>query len=227
MNIEQAKKMLWPDSTERPTQLKNLRIKEVSSVDRGAGEGAKVVLMKRVAAKDPVQDFLRAEKKKRKKAKKAKNRIPHATLAPNEPHPLVKYAGIAKAAAAAVEAGKTETPREEFYKAMMARAAKKALPGETVEKALSRLLLANDPKTSALLKAQRLAVIPEPAAAPVIKSASSATARMNALAEEHRNAEIALGKMCSTAQAFTKVYTARENIELKKLYVAEQMARVG
>jgi len=139
-----------------------------------------------------------------------------------------KKIGIAKRAALAIEIGQTDVPRERFYSRMMKRATKKALPGESAERSLSRLLMANDPKVTALFKAQRFAT----AALPEVEVAKAApvgpaSELIQKLAEDYRNEQIAIGKRITPEQAFAAVYAAPENVALRDAVKAEEAARRG
>lgn len=94
-----------------PRQLKNLVIEEVSGVDRGAGEGVKIMLMKRVAGADDVIDFdaIRAAVKKKHEpviaAALAKLQATIATIKSND---KISDADAEAEAAAAVKLFKNE-----------------------------------------------------------------------------------------------------------------------
>lgn len=229
--IEQVYDRLWPnaDAVEKRNIMRRLRIDEVSAVDRPAQKHAVMTIMKRNDGMDR-QGNVNAVGQ-RTPAQHAES-LDGPIEKPGEtemvfpaPKKKIKTKIIYKRAVEAIEAGETTTPKIEFYDKLAKRAEKLRADGESFECAFNRVIM-TDEKAKVLYKAMSLAPgrdTPAPVA-PVVKAAPSlgpAHDRIHKLASKLRKRE----PMLSADSAFTKIFAAPENSELRAAAMNEERSR--
>lgn len=199
--------------------LTNLRIDEVSSVDRGAGEGVRVVLMKRRTGPDyraifkmngPADDITKTSTTQKEKVMNTKI---------EGLRDVAKQFGVTHLAKIIVDAGSAHgMPELEFFRLMQAEASTTKRAGETDAQAFDRYFSAPGNvtlrKAHAITKSAPASVQPMQVggadAVDVDTDRSAAMEQLNKLAEEQRGR----APWMSTAQAFAKVFEDPANAAL-------------
>jgi hypothetical protein len=224
------------------TFLTQLAIDEVSSVDKAASPGARILLMKRDGAAPTPEEALRAAIESgfaddeivdkaawiEQQLKDYRDHVAKRAVAfrkgdskvDRETENLVAFAKIA------IDQGRSPgLKKSDFIAGIQKRAATIRKAGETDAQAFTRAMT-EDEIGKALYRASKVASGPEVEPVPVeprtdnLRPIGPAHARMEALAADHLKANPRKSK----ESAFATVYTDPRNAELREACVREQMA---
>lgn len=201
----------------KATRLTNLRVREISSVDRGAGEGVEVTLMKRDEGEQPdpiakgvaalhtsVSSILADDELEDKQAA-----IDETFAQYNDYLEQLAFDGLSPSPAE--KRGHPDMPytQADLFEEMQKRAEDYRRDGETKEQAFAKYMQTDEGRRAYAVYRTLPNPAPEqhPVAKVVAPAPSPSLERLNKLADELHNREPSL----TPDQAFTKVYSDPRN----------------
>jgi hypothetical protein len=205
--------LLGDDDDDREEDSEEDEMDVVDKADRGGAHDLAGRLVQHLT------DALDAKRARHGFAKSEREKTVTRTL---ELHDIVKTSGIVAVAKAIVDENRSYGLTETEFVEFATEDAVRKFPGETADRAFTRMFTDNGADGLTLRRAHAV-VRNEQLGTGHVKAdrGSSAYAELMHKATEYRNAHPEL----SISQAFEKVYTARDNVELAKRERAESVPR--